>query len=106
MKNLNRFAHSADTSLAHGNLEETLSLVVALTNRQAAMKNITTSLVCPPDIALSTYLISFESLIYLTLLTLFQSSAERKQSCHRGKRGGAKYHLCFTIKIKDDYVSW
>jgi nitrogen fixation/metabolism regulation signal transduction histidine kinase len=76
MKNLNCFAHSADTRMAHGNLEETLELVVALTNRQAAIKNITTSIDCPPDIALSTYLALLGALVYLTLLALFENSAE------------------------------
>ncbi len=72
MKNLNRFAHSTDSYLAHGNLRETLVLMVALTDRQAAMKNINTTLQCPADIAFSSYLIVFESLIYLTLQSLFK----------------------------------
>jgi light-regulated signal transduction histidine kinase (bacteriophytochrome) len=73
MKNLNRYAHSGDTSLAHANLQETLSLVVALASRQAAMKEISTTVECPPDIAICTHLISLESLIYLTLLTLYEN---------------------------------
>jgi len=72
MKNLNRYAHSADTSLAHANLQEMLSLVIALASRQAAMKEIHTTVECPPDIAICTHLISLESLIYLTLLTLYE----------------------------------
>jgi signal transduction histidine kinase len=75
MKNLNRYAHSGDTSLAHANLQETLSLVVALASRQAAMKEIHTTVECPPDIAICTHLISLESLIYLTLLTLYEDCA-------------------------------
>jgi nitrogen fixation/metabolism regulation signal transduction histidine kinase len=102
MKNLNRFAHSADTSLAHGNLEETLMVMVALTSRQAAMKNITTTLSCPPDINLSTYLISFESLIYLTLLTLFQNSIEGSTIAIEAKEEASDIILCFNIEPKDD----
>lgn len=75
MKNLNRYAHSGDTSLAHANLQETLSLVVALASRQAAMKEIHTTVECPHDIAICTHLISLESLIYLTLLTLYEDCA-------------------------------
>jgi hypothetical protein len=75
MKNLNRYAHSGDTSLAHANLRETLSLVVALASRQAAMKELRTTVECPPDIAVCTHLISLESLIYLTLLTLYEDCA-------------------------------
>lgn len=102
MKNLNRFAHSADTNLAHGNLEETLMLMVALTSRQAAMRNITTSLVCPQDISLSTYLISFESFIYLTLLTLFQQSSEGSNVEIEAKEEAPNIIICFTIEKKDD----
>lgn len=72
MKNLNRYAHSGDTSLAHANLRETLSLVAALASRQAAMNEISTTVECPADIAICTHLISLESLIYLTLLTLYE----------------------------------
>lgn len=75
MKNLNRYAHSGDTSLAHANLRETLSLVVALASRQAAMKEIRTTVECSHDIAICTHLISLESLIYLTLLTLYEDCA-------------------------------
>lgn len=73
MKNLNRYAHSGDTSLAHANLQETLSLVAALASRQAAMNEIRTTIECPPNIAIHTHLISLESLIYLTLLTLYEN---------------------------------
>ncbi len=105
MKNLNRFAHSADTNLAHGsNLEETLTLMLALTSRQAAMKNITTTLSCPPDITLSTYLISLESLIYLTLLTLFQSSIEGSNIAIEASKEALNIIICFTIEPKDDLV--
>ncbi len=101
MKDLNRFAHSADTCLAHGDLKETLSLVVALTNRQAAMKNITTTLDCPPDITFSNYLISFESLIYLTLLTLFQYSEEGSILSLESRDEKPNITVCFKVKTKE-----
>ncbi len=98
MKNLNRFAHSTDSYIAHGNLEETLALIVALTDRQAAMKNINTTLQCPPDIAFSTYLIILESLVYLTLLTLFQTSTEGSTLSIEVIDETPKITICFTIQ--------
>jgi signal transduction histidine kinase len=100
MKDLNRFAHSADTCLAQGDLKETLSLIVALTNRQAAMRNITTTLDCPPDITFSSYLVSFESLIYLTLLTLFQYSEEGSILSLELKDEKPNFTVCFKVKTK------
>ncbi len=100
MKDLNRFGHSADSFLASGNLGETLSLVVALTNRQAAMRNITTILDCPPDIAFTTSLISFESLIYLTLLALFQNSEEGSTLSIKAEDEKPNISIRFKLKIK------
>ena len=71
MKNLNTFAHSADTPFAQVNLEQTLLLMVALTARQAAMKKTAVSAACPPDLRLHTHLFSFESLVYLTLCRIY-----------------------------------
>lgn len=96
MKDLNRFAHSADSIPAHGNLEETLTLLVALSNRQAAMRNITVTLDCPPDITISTSLIELESLIYLTLLTLYQKSAEGSVLSIKATHGAPSITLCFN----------
>ena len=98
MKNLNRFAHSSDSYLAHGNIEETLALMVALTDRQAAMKNITTTLQCPSDIAFSTYLIVFESLIYLSLLTFFEASEEDRTISIAVTSETSNITLCFTFQ--------
>jgi signal transduction histidine kinase len=102
MKNLNRFAHSADTSLGHDNLEELLSLVVALTNRQADMRNIRTTVSCPSDIAVATYLISLESLIYLTLLTLFISAEEGSDLAIDVTSEVSKFSVVFTLKNTAD----
>jgi hypothetical protein len=71
MKNLNTFAHSADTRLAQVNLGETLSLMVALTARQAAMKKLDVSISCPSDILIHTCLFPFESLLYLSLIRIY-----------------------------------
>ena len=88
--------------MAHGNLKETLSLVVALTNRQAAIRNITTSLDCPPNIALSTYLFFFESLIYLTLLALFQNSAEGSELSIEVLDESPNVTICIKLRDEDN----
>lgn len=103
MKNLNRFAHSSDSFLAHGNIEETLALMIALTDRQAAMKNITTTLQCPSDIAFSTYLIVFESLIYLSLLTFFEASEEGGSIAIAVTDETPNIILCFTLPNGTDH---
>jgi len=98
MQNLNRFAHSADTSLGHGNLEDLLSLVVALTSRQADMRNIRTTLSCPSEIAVTTHLISLESLFYLTLLTLFISTEKVSDLAIDVTSEASKISIVFTLK--------
>lgn len=105
MKNLNRFAHSADSYLAQADLKEVLGLIVELTGRQAAMKNISTSLDCLPGIALSTYLIVFESLIYLTILSLFQLGREGTTLVIEAKSEERNISICFTIEQSDESAS-
>ena len=102
MKNLNRFAHSADTSLGHGNLEEILRLVVALTSRQADMKKITTTLTSPADVALTTHLISLESLVYLAMLTLFKCAEEGSSIAIEATNEGTEISLSFTLHTGAD----
>ncbi|GAB6191313.1 hypothetical protein [Desulfocastanea catecholica] len=102
MKNLNRYAHSGDTSLAHANLKETLSLVAALASRQAAMKEIRTTVECPPDIAICTHLISLESLIYLTLLTLYEDCAA--ESFVTMAAVAEKENIAIYFKIEDKNI--
>lgn len=97
MKNLNRFAHSTDSYLAHGNLQETLALMVTLTDRQAAMKNINITLQCPADIAFSSYLIVLESLIYLSLLSLFKVSRENSSLSIEVHNVAPDISISFTI---------
>jgi signal transduction histidine kinase len=95
MKNINRFAHSSDTRPAHGNLQDTLSLMAELTNREAAMKEITVTVDCPPGLTLYTDLISFESLIFLTLCTLFESSAAGSSFSIHAVEEQAALTICF-----------
>jgi signal transduction histidine kinase len=101
MKNLNRFAHSGDTSLAQANLKETLSLVIELSSRQAAMKEIGITLECPPDIAVFTHLISLESLIYMTLLTFYDDCEAESALTVQGIKENTNISIHFKVEEKN-----
>jgi hypothetical protein len=101
MKNLNRFAHSGDTSLAQANLKETLSLVIELSSRQAAMKEIGIMLECPPDIAVFTHLISLESLIYMTLLTFYDDCEAESALTVQGIKENTNISIHFKVEEKN-----
>jgi hypothetical protein len=98
MKNLNRYAHSGDTSLAHANLKDTLSLVAALASRQAAMKEISVTVDCLEDISIYTHLMPLESLIYLTLLSLFEDCEAGTPLTVHGIEKQDNITVCFTIQ--------
>jgi nitrogen-specific signal transduction histidine kinase len=100
MKNLNRYAHSGDTNLAHANLKETLSLITALASRQAAMREIRVTVDCREDISICTYLISLESLIYLTLLSLFEDCEAGNSLTVHAIENQNNITVCFTIQEK------
>ena len=76
IQNLNRYAHSGDSPISQADLDEVLSLVVALTARHAAMKNIKVDYTCPANLKVQTHLLSLESLLYLILCRLYVASAE------------------------------
>ncbi len=100
MKNLNRYAHSGDTILAQATLKETLSLVAELSSRQAAMKEIGITVICPVDIAVQTDLISLESLLYLTLLTLYDDCEAGSSLTVQGSEKDAHIRICFRMEGK------
>lgn len=72
INNLNRFAHNLDTLVNSVNLNNSLSLLTDLTDRQAAMRKITVSVTCPSDCEITTCLFTFESCIYLILCQLYE----------------------------------
>lgn len=74
MKDLNRFAHSGDAVIGRDSLVNLLSLVVTLTGRQAAMKNLTVSLHCPDSLHIQTNILALESLVYLLLRKVIDGS--------------------------------
>jgi hypothetical protein len=76
--------------------------VVALTSRQADMKKLTTTLTCPAGVALTTHLISLESLVYLTLLTLFKAARENSEIAIEATNEGGKISIRFTLHSTAD----
>ena len=66
------------------------------------MKKITMTLDCPPDITFSTYLISLESLIYLTLLALFQQSAGGNLLIE-ARAKAPNITICFKMDSNEDF---
>jgi hypothetical protein len=97
MKNLNRYAHSGDTRLAHANLKDTLTLVTALASRQAAMKEISVTVDCLPDIAFFTHLMPLECLIYLTMLSLYEDCEAGNTLTLHGIEDQGNITVSFTI---------
>ena len=79
IKNINRFAHCGDTPMRQEPLKEMLELMISLTDRQAAMKNITSSVDCPTDLKLTAAMMPFTSLIYLSLRGLIDIAAKESE---------------------------
>lgn len=71
IKNLNRFAHSGDTPTARAAIGEVLELMVALTTRKAAMRNVGVVVQCDPAHQVEMALFQLEALVYLALLKLY-----------------------------------
>ncbi len=76
IQNLNKYAHSGDTPTTLADLNEVLSLVISLTARHAAMKNIEVDFTCPSNLKIRMPLLSLESLLYMVLCRLYMASAE------------------------------
>ena len=80
IRNMNRFAHSADEAVKSIDLTDTLALTVALTSRLAAMKSITLNFIPPPQpICVTTRLFYIENLIWLCLTEIFESAGAEKE---------------------------
>ena len=80
IRNMNRFAHSADEPVKCIDLGETLALTVALSSRLAAMKSITLNFIPPPQpICVTTRLFYIENLIWLCLKEIFERAGAEKE---------------------------
>jgi signal transduction histidine kinase len=80
IRNMNHFAHSADETIKCTDLGETLTLIIALTSRLAAMKNVTLNFIPPPQpIFATTRLFYLENLIWLCLKEFLERDAVEKE---------------------------
>jgi len=80
IRNMNRFAHSADEPVSCIDLGETLALTVALSARLAAMKSVTLNYIPPPQpINVTTRLFYIENLVWLCLKEIFESAGAEKE---------------------------
>ncbi len=77
LKNMNRFAHTTDTPVLQGNVAETISLMIDLAARQAAMKEITLTTAAAAEM-ITTFLIYFEAFIYLLLRHIIETLPARE----------------------------
>ena len=80
IRNMNRFAHSADEPVNCIDLGETLALTVALSARLAAMKSVTLNFIAPQQpICVTTRLFYIENLIWLCLKEIFERAGAEKE---------------------------
>lgn len=80
IRNMNRFAHSADETVKCIDLGETLALTVALSSRLAAMKSVTLNFIPPPQpICVTTRLFYLQNLIWLCLKEIFERAGAEKE---------------------------
>jgi signal transduction histidine kinase len=80
IRNMNRFAHSADEPIKCIELGETLALTVALSSRLAAMKSITLNFKPPHQpIRVTTRLFYLQNLIWLCLKEILERAGVEKE---------------------------
>ena len=80
IRNMNRFAHSADEPVNCIDLGDTLALTVALSARLAAMKSVTLNFIPPPQpINVTTRLFYIENLVWLCLKEIFERAGAEKE---------------------------
>lgn len=76
MKDLNRFAHSGDLPINRVSIEETLSLVINLASRQAAMRKLQVNASCPPELSCQTRPFILNVLLYTSLRRIYTAVDE------------------------------
>jgi len=105
MNNLNRFAHTADYDSGSAGLNDILFLVVPLTARQAAAKNLEMSCNCPEDIKIHTHLLPLHSLLYLTLRFIIDHSSDADTLSVEGDLKAGAVVVCFSAAcISDSFI--
>jgi len=76
LKNLSFFAHSGNFPISSAALKQPLSLIVALSSRKAAGKNLNVSIDCDETVVIRTYLMVFETFFYKILNTIYERLAD------------------------------
>lgn len=104
MKNLNRFAHSGDVPIAWVNLQETLDLMVSLSSRQAAIKQVSVDHSCPPAITCRTKPMILEVLLYELFCRVYSSAEEKDDLLVEG--GEQSSGIVITIRPTERHGSW
>lgn len=80
IRNMNRFAHSADESVKCIDTGDTLALTIALSSRLAAMKSVTLNFIPPqPPIRITTRVFYFQNLIWLCLKEIIERPGVEKE---------------------------
>lgn len=80
LRNMNRFAHSVDETVACIDPADALALIIALSSRMAAMKGVSLKLIPPPSpVCITTHLFYFQNLIWLCLKEIMERPAGEKQ---------------------------
>jgi len=106
MNQLNRFAHTADHDMGQDSLQNILSLIVSLSVRQAAAKNLTVSTHCPENREIHTHLLPLHSLLYLTLRLLIEHSADADKLIIEGDLTDGSVSVCYTAAcISDSFMN-
>lgn len=99
MKDLNTFAHSGDIPVTRLDINETLELMVALTRRKAAARQVTVSFKSPDSLVISTHAFAFEALIYLYLIGIYESVPQKSQiHISAALTGEQRISLKFTME--------
>lgn len=106
MNHLNRFAHTADHDTGQESLQDIFSLIVPLTVRQAAAKNLEITAHCPENIQIHTHLLPFHSLLYLTLRLLIDHSGDADKVSIEGDLKDGMVSVNFTAScISDAFIT-
>lgn len=80
IRNMNRFAHSVDETVRSIDLADTLSLIVAVSSRLAAMKGVSLNFIPPPEtVCAATHVFFFQNLIWLCLREMIESPSREKE---------------------------
>ena len=97
IKNLNRFAHSADEWVKAVDLFETLELVTALSERFAARRSLSLSLApLPEPLSLTTYPFFLENLLWLCLDFVMAQAQSGKTIFLTGEKRPGGLQIRFT----------